>query len=148
MNSSWKEVFNCHKQFTSDKREYNSLGINGRKRRFWFSLGIWKTSLTYLFSNSLCWNTWWNLPEKCQIILDPLETLTFLSANTTKILLDISSVIDMLFHNPVVLDIRFASLVIFSQGRCIAGFGIGWSKDEFKFPMCHLIIREIGHTNM
>ena len=54
----------------------------------------------------------------------------------------------MLFHNPVVLDIIFASLVIFSQGRCIAGFGIGWSKDEFKFPMCHLIIREMGHTNM
>jgi len=63
--------------------------------------------------------------RKCQIILDPLETLTFLSANTTRILLGISSVIDMLFCNPVVLAIIFASLVIFSQGRCIAGFGIG-----------------------
>jgi alkanesulfonate monooxygenase SsuD/methylene tetrahydromethanopterin reductase-like flavin-dependent oxidoreductase (luciferase family) len=54
----------------------------------------------------------------------------------------------MLFHNPVVLAIIFASLVIFSQGRCIAGFGISGSKDEFKFPMGHLIIREIGHMNM
>ena len=27
---------------------------------------------------------------------------------------------------------RFASLDIFSQGRSIAGFGIGWSKDEFQ----------------
>jgi alkanesulfonate monooxygenase SsuD/methylene tetrahydromethanopterin reductase-like flavin-dependent oxidoreductase (luciferase family) len=32
----------------------------------------------------------------------------------------------------VVLSRRFASLDIFSQGRSIAGFGIGWSKDEFQ----------------
>lgn len=72
-----------------------------------------------------------SLPEEYQIMLDPLETLTFLAANTTKILLG-TSVIDMLFHNPVVLARRFASLDIFSQGRSIAGFGVGWSKDEFQ----------------
>jgi probable F420-dependent oxidoreductase len=72
-----------------------------------------------------------SLPEEYQIMLDPLETLTFVSANTNKILLG-TSVVDMLFHNPVVLARRFASLDVFSQGRSIAGFGIGWSKDEFQ----------------
>jgi len=72
-----------------------------------------------------------SLPEEYQIMLDPLETLTFVAANTNKISLG-TSVIDMLFHNPVVLARRFASLDIFSQGRSIAGFGIGWSKDEFQ----------------
>ncbi len=72
-----------------------------------------------------------SLPEEYQIMLDPLETLTFVAANTHKISLG-TSVIDMLFHNPLVLARRFASLDIFSQGRSIAGFGIGWSKDEFQ----------------
>jgi probable F420-dependent oxidoreductase len=72
-----------------------------------------------------------SLPEEYQIMLDPLETLTFVAANTNKISLG-TSVIDMLFHNPVVLARRFASLDVFSQGRSIAGFGIGWSKDEFQ----------------
>jgi alkanesulfonate monooxygenase SsuD/methylene tetrahydromethanopterin reductase-like flavin-dependent oxidoreductase (luciferase family) len=71
------------------------------------------------------------LPEEYQIMLDPLETLTFVAANTNKILLG-TSVIDILFHNPVVLATRFASLDIFSQGRSITGFGIGWSKGEFQ----------------
>ncbi len=72
-----------------------------------------------------------SLPEEYQIMMDPLETLTFVAANTNKISLG-TSVIDMLFHNPVVLARRFASLDIFSQGRSIAGLGIGWSKDEFQ----------------
>ena len=37
----------------------------------------------------------------------------------------------MLFHNPVVLAKRFATLDILSKGRAIAGLGIGWSKDEY-----------------
>jgi alkanesulfonate monooxygenase SsuD/methylene tetrahydromethanopterin reductase-like flavin-dependent oxidoreductase (luciferase family) len=37
----------------------------------------------------------------------------------------------MLFHNPVILAKRFATLDILSNGRVIAGFGIGWSKDEY-----------------
>ena len=72
-----------------------------------------------------------SLPEEYQIMLDPLETLTFVAANTRKVSLG-TSVIDMLFHNPVVLARRLASLDIFSEGRAIAGFGIGWSKDEYQ----------------
>ena len=72
-----------------------------------------------------------SLPIEYQIILDPLETLTYVAANTNKIALG-TSVIDMLFHNPVILARRLATLDILSEGRSIAGFGIGWSKDEYQ----------------
>src|SRR5215207_9831940 len=72
-----------------------------------------------------------SLPIEFQIMLDPLETLTYVAANTNKIALG-TSVIDMLFHNPVVLARRFATLDVLSEGRAIAGFGIGWSKDEYQ----------------
>lgn len=70
-------------------------------------------------------------PEDWQYIFDPLETLTFVAANTNKIALG-TSVIDMLFHNPVILARRFATLDVFSGGRAVAGFGIGWSEDEYR----------------
>src|SRR3712207_9049057 len=60
---------------------------------------------------------------------DPLETLTFAAANTSKIALG-TSVIDMLFHNPVILARRLATLDVLSEGRAIAGCGIGWPKTD------------------
>lgn len=72
-----------------------------------------------------------SLPIEYQIMLDPLETLTYVAANTNKIALG-TSVMDMLFHNPVILARRFATLDVLSEGRSIAGFGIGWSKDEYQ----------------
>jgi probable F420-dependent oxidoreductase len=70
-------------------------------------------------------------PADWQYIFEPLETLTYVAANTEKIALG-TSVIDMLFHNPVILARRFATLDVLSKGRAIAGFGIGWSKDEYQ----------------
>lgn len=72
-----------------------------------------------------------SLPVEGQIVLDPLETLAFVAANTSKIVLG-TSVIDMLFHNPVILARRFATLDVLSEGRIIAGLGIGWSRDEYQ----------------
>src|ERR687887_859787 len=72
-----------------------------------------------------------SLPTFSQNVLDPLETLTFVAANTKKIALG-TSVIDMLFHNPVILARQFATLDVLSEGRAIAGFGIGWSRDEYQ----------------
>jgi len=72
-----------------------------------------------------------SLPTIYQNVLDGLETLTFVAANTDRIALG-TSVIDMLFHNPVVLARRFATLDILSGGRIIAGLGIGWLKDEYQ----------------
>jgi probable F420-dependent oxidoreductase len=72
-----------------------------------------------------------SLPVQYQYVLDPLETLTFLAGNTSQISLG-TCLIDMLFHNPVVLARRFATLDVLSNGRAIAGLGIGWSKDEYE----------------
>jgi probable F420-dependent oxidoreductase len=72
-----------------------------------------------------------SLPIEYQIMFDPLETLTYVTAHTNKIALG-TSVIDMLFHNPVVLARRFATLDVLSEGRAICGLGIGWSKDEYQ----------------
>ena len=86
-------------------------------------------------------------PEDWQYILDPLETLTFVAANTDKIALG-TSIIDILFHNPVILARRFATLDVLSSGRAIAGFGIGWSEDGTKFLISLLKIEEKELTNM
>ena len=72
-----------------------------------------------------------SFPIEFQSLFEPLETLTFVAANTDKIALG-TSVMDMLFHNPVVLARRFATLDILSEGRAIAGLGIGWLKDEYQ----------------
>jgi probable F420-dependent oxidoreductase len=72
-----------------------------------------------------------SLPIQYQNVFDPLETLTYLAGHTNKISLG-TCLIDMLFHNPVVLARRFATLDVLSQGRVIAGLGIGWSKDEYE----------------
>jgi probable F420-dependent oxidoreductase len=71
-----------------------------------------------------------SLPAEYQNVLDPLETLTYLAGDTEQISLG-TCVIDILFHNPVVLARRFATLDILSHGRAITGLGIGWSKDEY-----------------
>jgi probable F420-dependent oxidoreductase len=72
-----------------------------------------------------------SLPTFYQNVLDPLETLAYVAANTNKIALG-TSVIDMLFHNPVILARQFATLDVLSEGRAICGLGIGWSKDEYQ----------------
>src|SRR5919206_3485946 len=72
-----------------------------------------------------------SLPIQYQNVLDPLETLTYLAGNTNQISLG-TCLIDMLFHNPVILARRFATLDVLSKGRAIAGFGIGWLKDEYQ----------------
>lgn len=82
-----------------------------------------------------------SLPSEYQTIFDPLETLTFVAAITNKIALG-TSVIDMLFHNPVVLARRFATLDVLSEGRAICGLGIGWSKDEYQ--ACNVPFKDKG----
>src|SRR5919197_2895869 len=72
-----------------------------------------------------------SLPTLYQNVFDPIETLGYVAANTNKIALG-TSVIDMLFHNPVILARRFATLDVLSEGRAICGLGLGWSKDEYQ----------------
>jgi probable F420-dependent oxidoreductase len=72
-----------------------------------------------------------SLPTLYQNVFDPIETLTYVAANTNKIALG-TCVIDMLFHNPVILARQFATLDVLSEGRAICGLGMGWSKDEYQ----------------
>lgn len=70
-------------------------------------------------------------PHDWQYIFDPIETLTFVASKTKRIKLG-TSVVDMLFHNPLILSKRLVTLDILSDGRAIAGLGIGWSRDEYQ----------------
>lgn len=71
-----------------------------------------------------------SLPDVYRHILDPLETLTFVSAHTTKIALG-TSVLDIPYYNPVTLARRISTLDRFSGGRIRLGLGLGWSQDEY-----------------
>ena len=69
-------------------------------------------------------------PEYFKNVLDPLTTLAFIAANTSKVNLG-TCIIDIVFHNPITLAKEFTTIDILSEGRMICGFGIGWSKDEY-----------------
>ncbi|HEY5149425.1 MAG TPA: TIGR03619 family F420-dependent LLM class oxidoreductase [Mycobacterium sp.] len=71
------------------------------------------------------------LPEAYKSVFEPLETLSYVAALTERIRLG-TSVIDALFHSPVVLSRRFATLDQLSGGRVIAGLGQGWMPQEFE----------------
>lgn len=69
-------------------------------------------------------------PEQFAVVYDPLETLAFLAAGTSRIALG-TSVIDVLFSSPVVLARRLATLDRLSAGRLVVGVGQGWMEQEF-----------------
>ena len=70
-----------------------------------------------------------SLPEPYKHSLDPLETLSFAAAHTKKIALG-TSVLDIPYHNPLMLARRLTTLDHLSNGRVRLGLGLGWSKDE------------------
>lgn len=71
------------------------------------------------------------VPDVYRTVFDPLETLAYVAALTERIKLG-TSVVDALFHPPVVLARRFATLDQLSGGRVIAGLGQGWIPQEFE----------------
>jgi probable F420-dependent oxidoreductase len=70
-------------------------------------------------------------PEDFGVVYDPIETLTFVAARTSRITLG-TSVLDALFQSPVVLARRLATLDRFCGGRLVAGIGQGWMAQEFE----------------
>lgn len=72
-----------------------------------------------------------DLPVEYQQVLEPLATLAFVAAHTRTIQLG-TSVIDILFHNPIVLAKQLTTIDLISRGRLIFGAGIGWSEDEYQ----------------
>lgn len=69
-------------------------------------------------------------PEDFGTVYDPIETLSFVAARTSRITLG-TSVIDGLFSSPVILARRLATLDRFSNGRLVVGIGQGWMEQEF-----------------
>ncbi len=72
-----------------------------------------------------------SLPEFYKIVLDPLETLTYVAARTERLRLG-TSVLNMPFYNPALLGRQLTSLDVLSGGRLRVGLGQGWSADEFE----------------
>ena len=70
-------------------------------------------------------------PEDFGTVYDPVETLSYVAARTSRITLG-TSVLDALFQSPVVLARRLATLDRFSDGRLVAGIGQGWMAQEFE----------------
>jgi probable F420-dependent oxidoreductase len=83
------------------------------------------------------------LPEYYAVAWDPLETLAFVAARTSRVRLG-TSVIPSLLHPPVVLARRFATLDRLSGGRVIAGLGQGWMPDEFAVAEVPITRRGAG----
>ena len=69
-------------------------------------------------------------PETFGLVYDPLETLAFVAARTSRIELG-TSVLDTLFQPPIILARRLATLDRLSGGRLVAGLGQGWMDQEF-----------------
>ena len=70
------------------------------------------------------------LPPAYKVVFDPVQTLTFVAAHTSRIALG-TCVLNMPFYNPVLLARQLTTLDVLSGGRLQVGLGQGWSKDEF-----------------
>ncbi|SDF44128.1 probable F420-dependent oxidoreductase, Rv2161c family [Lentzea fradiae] len=70
------------------------------------------------------------IPDVYRVTFEPLQTLSHVAALTSRISLG-TNIVNPLFHPPVVLARRYATLDQFSDGRVIAGFGQGWIAQEF-----------------
>jgi len=72
-----------------------------------------------------------SLPDLYRRVLDPVETLTFVAAQTSRIALG-TSVLNLPWYNPILLARRLTTLDVLSRGRLRVGVGIGWSVDEYE----------------
>ncbi|MFD4504648.1 LLM class F420-dependent oxidoreductase [Streptomyces sp. NPDC058457] len=69
-------------------------------------------------------------PDEYRSVAEPLVTLTLAAAATERVRLG-SSVLVAPLHNPFQLARSLATLDAASGGRVLAGFGTGWSLDEY-----------------
>jgi probable F420-dependent oxidoreductase len=65
-----------------------------------------------------------------QSVLDPLLSLTYAAAHTSRIRLGVA-LVNLPFISPVVLAKQAATLDVLSNGRLDLGLGTGWSPTEF-----------------
>jgi probable F420-dependent oxidoreductase len=65
-----------------------------------------------------------------QQVLDPLTTLAYAAAVTTKVRLGVA-VVNLPFVTPVLLAKQAATVDVLSRGRLDLGLGLGWSDEEY-----------------
>jgi probable F420-dependent oxidoreductase len=71
------------------------------------------------------------LPALFQRTFTPLETLSYVAAQTSRVALG-TGVVNMPLHNPVMLARQLATLDVLSGGRVRVGLGQAWSVDELE----------------
>ena len=72
-----------------------------------------------------------SLPRPYRRSLDPLAILAYLAAATSRVRIG-TSIINLPYHNPVLLARELTTIDVLSDGRLDIGFGVGWSPDEFE----------------
>ena len=72
-----------------------------------------------------------SLPVAYRRSLDPLAILAYLAAATSRVRIG-TSIINLPYHNPVLLARELTTIDVLSDGRLDIGFGVGWSPDEFE----------------
>jgi probable F420-dependent oxidoreductase len=65
-------------------------------------------------------------------LIEPLITLSFVAAATSRLKVGTSSLV-LPQRNPILVAKQAAAVDVFSGGRVILGFGIGWAEKEFAF---------------
>lgn len=71
------------------------------------------------------------VPEQYRTMLSGTETMAALAAWTSRVTIG-SSILVAGYHRPVDIAKRLATIDLLSDGRLVAGFGIGWSKEEHE----------------
>jgi probable F420-dependent oxidoreductase len=72
-----------------------------------------------------------DLPAVYRHVLDPLGSLAFIAAQTSRVRLG-TSVLNLPWYSPVLVARQLTTLDVLSSGRLQIGFGQGWSKDEYE----------------
>ena len=71
-----------------------------------------------------------DLPDVYKRVLDPLDALTFVAAQTSRVAVG-TAVLNLPWYSPVLLSRRLATIDVLSNGRLRLGVGQGWSQDEY-----------------
>ncbi|GAA2785945.1 TIGR03619 family F420-dependent LLM class oxidoreductase [Saccharopolyspora taberi] len=71
------------------------------------------------------------IPDEFHRILDPFALLSAAAAATEKVLLG-SNVLNAPWYPPALLARSLTTIDVMSRGRLLAGFGVGWSPEEFR----------------
>lgn len=69
-------------------------------------------------------------PPQLRRVLDPFAVLTVAATSTERVRLG-TSVLNAPWYQPLLLARALTTLDLISGGRLVAGFGVGWSPDEF-----------------